>query len=98
MEIVHGGILGGRRANCRNLREKAKYAPPLILHLRIAMLIVVFVVVRVFYGLIPKRGHSRGGVTQMCRKLHAKFAQNCQYFVACIRGRVRKTVTNLSRI
>ena len=45
-----------------------------------------------------KRGVCERGVAQICRKLRAKFAQNCRYFVSYIRGRVRKIVANLSRI
>ena len=43
-------------------------------------------------------GVREGGVAQICRKLRAKFAQNCWYFVSYVRGRVRKIVANLSRI
>ena len=39
-------------------------------------------------------GVREGGVTQICRKLRAKFAQNCRYFVLYIRGRVREIVAN----
>ena len=39
-----------------------------------------------------------GGVAQICRKLRAKSAQNCRYFVSYIRGRVCKAVANLLRI
>ena len=40
-------------------------------------------------------GVREGGVAQICRKLRAKFAQNCRYFVSYIRGRLRKIVANL---
>ena len=47
------------------------------------------------YGWEPREGGAReGGVAQIARQICA----NCRYFVSCIRGRVRKTVANLSRI
>ena len=43
----------------------------------------------------PEKGRSRGGRCAICRKLRSKIAQNCRYFVLCIRGRVRKSVAHL---
>ena len=40
-------------------------------------------------------GVREGGLAQIFHKLCAKFAQNCRYFMSCIRGRVRKIVANL---
>ena len=54
--------------------------------------------VYVVFSEILRRGRSQGGLCAICRKLRAKFAQNYVYFVLCIRGRVRKTVANLSQI
>ena len=55
-----------------------------------------------FHAIVNQKSREGGvrdwGVAQICRKLRAKFSQNCQYFVAYIRGRVRKIVANLSRI
>ena len=56
---------------------------------------MVFSCVRARMNFFDPRALWEGGVAQICRKLRAKFAETCRYFVSYIRERVREFVANL---